>query len=67
MCVTAESPTGQISYFMGELLLLETSDSRRLLQGKMDGEGRNILHGHVTAISVAPGYRRLKLAKRPDG
>ena len=31
--------------------------------GKAEGVGKN-WHGHVTALSVAPPYRRLKLAKK---
>ncbi|GKY98492.1 N-acetyltransferase 5 [Mayamaea pseudoterrestris] len=45
--VVAESPHGSI---MGYVL------------GKSEGEG-NLWHGHVSAVTVAPAYRRLGLAK----
>jgi ribosomal protein S18 acetylase RimI-like enzyme len=31
--------------------------------GKVEGQGES-WHGHVTALSVAPDYRRQKLAKK---
>jgi len=31
--------------------------------GKVEGNGEN-WHGHVTALTVAPEYRRLGLARR---
>lgn len=31
--------------------------------GKAEGEGEN-WHGHVTAVTIAPEYRRLSLARR---
>jgi N-terminal acetyltransferase B complex catalytic subunit len=45
--VVAESPHGAL---MGYVL------------GKAEGEG-NLWHGHVSAVTVAPTYRRLGLAK----
>eukprot|EP00611_Tribonema_gayanum_P023346 TRINITY_DN488_c5_g2_i5.p1 TRINITY_DN488_c5_g2~~TRINITY_DN488_c5_g2_i5.p1 ORF type:complete len:174 (-),score=55.77 TRINITY_DN488_c5_g2_i5:618-1139(-) len=33
------------------------------IMGKANGEG-DLWHGHVTAVTVAPRYRRLKLAKQ---
>eukprot|EP00210_Caulerpa_lentillifera_P004304 g4107.t1 len=48
MCIAAETPSGQLSSYV---------------IGKVEGEGTH-WHGHVTAISVAPEYRRLKLAKK---
>ena len=49
-----ESPSGQL---MGYIM------------GKAEGEGNQLpsvktLHGHVTAVTVAPEYRRLGLARR---
>lgn len=34
-----------------------------LVIGKAEGQGANY-HGHITALSIAPEYRRLQLAKR---
>lgn len=31
--------------------------------GKVEGQGQN-WHGHVTAVTVAPEYRRQQLAKK---
>jgi N-terminal acetyltransferase B complex catalytic subunit len=31
--------------------------------GKVEGEG-DLWHGHVTAVTVAPNYRRQQLAKK---
>jgi N-terminal acetyltransferase B complex catalytic subunit len=47
LCVLGESSTGEV---MGYLL------------GKVEGRGEN-WHGHVTALTVAPQYRRLGLAQ----
>lgn len=46
-CLVAEGPGGQT---MGYII------------GKAEGEGRN-WHGHVTAVTVAPDYRRQGLAQ----
>lgn len=35
----------------------------RIVIGKAEGQGPN-WHGHITALSIAPEYRRLQLAKR---
>lgn len=45
---TAEAPDGTL---MGYIM------------GKAEGEGEN-WHGHVTAVTVAPDYRRLGLASQ---
>ncbi|KAH9001387.1 N-acetyltransferase [Lactarius akahatsu] len=47
MCCTAQHPSGRL---MGYVL------------GKAEGS-QNDFHGHVTALSVAPEYRRLSLAR----
>ncbi|CAG9462903.1 unnamed protein product [Pedinophyceae sp. YPF-701] len=47
-CVMAEGPGGRS---MGYIL------------GKVEGSGR-LWHGHVTAVTVAPEYRRMGLAQR---
>lgn len=46
LCIVAESPDGCIAGYV---------------IGKVEGTGRN-WHGHVTAISVAPQYRRSDVA-----
>lgn len=33
------------------------------VMGKVEGEG-DLWHGHVTAVTVAPNYRRQQLAKK---
>jgi ribosomal protein S18 acetylase RimI-like enzyme len=40
-----------------------THYSHSLVLGKVEGKGDN-WHGHVTAVTIAPEYRRLGLAKR---
>lgn len=47
-CVVQESPNGRM---MGYIL------------GKAEGEGER-WHGHVTAVTIAPEYRRLGCAKK---
>lgn len=39
------------------------SVSHNLVMGKTEGRGKE-WHGHVTAVTVAPEYRRLSLAKK---
>ena len=60
------------SFYLGylirepELFVCETSgngDIQGYLMGKCEGKGE-LWHGHVTAITVAPEYRRLGIAKR---
>ncbi|KIY71090.1 N-acetyltransferase [Cylindrobasidium torrendii FP15055 ss-10] len=51
LCSVQESPTGTM---MGYVI------------GKAEGQGSE-WHGHVTAISVAPEYRRLSLARKMMG
>ena len=46
--ITAQAASGTIAGYM---------------MGKVEGEGKN-WHGHVTAVTVAPMYRRLGLAKQ---
>ena len=48
---TAEGPAGQIAGYV---------------MGKVEGRGEN-WHGHVTAVTVAPSYRRQGLAKKLMG
>jgi len=48
LCCVQEAPTGRM---MGYIF------------GKAEGEGAEY-HGHVTAITVAPEYRRLSLARK---
>lgn len=47
-CITAEGPAGNITGY---------------ILGKAEGEGTN-WHGHVTAVTVEPDYRRQGLAKK---
>jgi ribosomal protein S18 acetylase RimI-like enzyme len=44
-------------------LSLKTNGPSSTVIGKAEGQGTNH-HGHITALSVAPEYRRLSLAKR---
>ncbi|KAG8769637.1 N-terminal acetyltransferase [Serendipita sp. 411] len=48
LCCVEESTTGRM---MGYII------------GKAEGQGTNH-HGHITALSIAPEYRRLSLAKK---
>eukprot|EP01038_Epipyxis_sp_PR26KG_P006218 gene6218-8570_t len=48
LCATLEDPSGRM---MGYIL------------GKAEGEGK-LWHGHVTAVTVSPEYRRLGVASR---
>lgn len=45
--------------------IAEAVDGRMMgyIMGKSEGEG-NKWHGHVTAVTVAPEFRRLGLARR---
>lgn len=49
---------GKLMYSFSNFLFLITT---KIVMGKTEGTGKN-WHGHVTAITVAPEYRRLGLA-----
>lgn len=61
----AESPSGEImGYSKFTIICLATGNDRLvfvLVMGKAEGHGEN-WHGHVTALTVSPDYRRLGLA-----
>ncbi|CAG8719195.1 7421_t:CDS:2, partial [Acaulospora colombiana] len=49
-----------------DLCCIEESSNGKMMGyiiGKAEGQGTNH-HGHITALSIAPEYRRLSLAKR---
>lgn len=45
------------------LLELTTASYVSAVMGKVEGQGES-WHGHVTAVTVAPEYRRQQLAKK---
>lgn len=65
----AEAPSGQrMAYIMGKAegrdkLWVRLSPSESFGCDNANGSVINMKHGHVTALTVAPEYRRLKLAQ----
>ncbi|KAI9330073.1 acyl-CoA N-acyltransferase [Obelidium mucronatum] len=64
--------TYNISFYLGYLaqwpdyfVMAESSSGASMgyIMGKAEGDGE-LWHGHVTALTVAPEYRRMNLAKR---
>ncbi|RWR77726.1 GNAT domain-containing protein [Cinnamomum micranthum f. kanehirae] len=59
-----EGPGNRImGYNMYILLELTTASYVSAVMGKVEGQGES-WHGHVTAVTVAPEYRRQQLAKK---
>ncbi|KAG6819779.1 hypothetical protein H0H93_008745 [Arthromyces matolae] len=68
LCCVQEAPSGRMmGYGMFELFILASlafrPDSSSKVIGKAEGSNTE-WHGHVTAITVAPEYRRLGLARK---
>ncbi|KAJ3248187.1 N(alpha)-acetyltransferase 20, NatB catalytic subunit [Chytriomyces hyalinus] len=64
--------TYNISFYLGYLaqwpdyfVMAQSASEARMgyIMGKAEGDGE-LWHGHVTALTVAPEYRRMQLAKR---
>ncbi|CAH7670779.1 acyl-CoA N-acyltransferase [Phakopsora pachyrhizi] len=70
----AEAPNGQVMGYGKYNIELEKKrfnfdqaiNSTQKVMGKTEGEGKN-WHGHVSAITVSPLYRRLSLARSMMG
>lgn len=56
VCIVLHSTNQCAVFFLMSFLLL-----CRIVMGKAEGHGEN-WHGHVTALTVSPDYRRLGLA-----
>ena len=58
-----EAPNGDIMGYSKYILKEMFSNFMLSVMGKVEGHGDQ-WHGHVTAVSVAPDYRRLNLAAK---
>jgi N-terminal acetyltransferase B complex catalytic subunit len=64
LCCTQESPSGRMmGYGMPASFHAPSYPQNIPVIGKAEGQGLE-WHGHVTAITVAPEYRRLGLARK---
>jgi N-terminal acetyltransferase B complex catalytic subunit len=61
LCFTGQASNGQLMGYSA-YPPPKTYGLTMIVLGKVEGEGK-LWHGHVTAVTVAPEYRRLGLAR----
>ncbi len=52
-----------MGYILGNLFSIYVDTVNCFFEGKAEGQGK-LWHGHVTAVTVSPDYRRIGLASR---
>ncbi len=63
-CVSAENSSGMIEgYVLGRLNWVKLNIIKGKVEGEKNDEVKKSWHGHVTAVTVAPYFRRQGLAR----